>query len=473
LDRLITAFPGIADALQAQAIPVLVREAMDMCEGILVVDQNSRITWIDEKYKALLGATDAVIGQDVEDVIPKSLMRRVVESGKPILLDLMEFGNQSFVVVRLPLKGADGAIKGGIGFVLFDRFQYLEPVLSKFTALRDELARARKQLTGQRQAKYTLSQLVGSGEAMRQIKRTARRAAQFDTTVLLLGETGTGKELLAHAIHAASNRADKPFVAINAAAVPETLMEAEFFGVAPGAYTGADRRGRDGKFSLAEGGTLFLDEVGDMPLGIQAKLLRALQEREIEPIGSNKVVKVDVRVIAATSQDLAAMVKAKTFRADLYYRLSVLPITLPPLRDRLEDIPDIADALLEDIARKTSSFPRELTPDALQALSHYHWPGNVRELVNVLERVTMLSDSLTLTREDVAMVLPDTRPPEAPKPLVEMEQGLSLQQIVAGVERTALIDALGRAGGVKSKAARLLGLSRTNLYDKLGVHGLL
>jgi transcriptional regulator with PAS, ATPase and Fis domain len=308
---------------------------------------------------------------------------------------------------------------------------------------------------------------------MRQIKRTARRAAQFDTTVLLLGETGTGKELLAHAIHAASNRADRPFVAVNAAAVPETLMEAEFFGVAPGAYTGADRRGRDGKFALAEGGTLFLDEVGDMPLGIQAKLLRVLQEREIEPIGSNKVFTVDVRVIAATSQDLTAMVRAKTFRADLYYRLSVLPITLPPLRDRLEDIPDIADALLEDIARKTSSFPRELTSGALDALSSYRWPGNVRELVNVLERITMLSDSLLLTREDVAMVLPDTEPPQPVKSSSDSEQTRSMHEIVAEAERSALADALRRAGGVKSKAARLLGLSRTNLYDKLNAHGLL
>jgi transcriptional regulator with PAS, ATPase and Fis domain len=452
---------------------VLVREAVDMCEGIVVVDQECHIAWIDEKYKALLEVTDDVIGREIEEIIPKSLMRRVVDTGKPILLDLMEFGNRSFVVVRLPLKGADGVVKGGIGFVLFDRFQYLEPVLSKFTALRDELARARKQLTGQRQAKYTLSQLVGSGEAMRQIKRTARRAAQFDTTVLLLGETGTGKELLAHAIHAASNRADRPFVAVNAAAVPETLMEAEFFGVAPGAYTGADRRGRDGKFALAEGGTLFLDEVGDMPLGIQAKLLRALQEREIEPIGSNKVFTVDVRVIAATSQDLTAMVRAKTFRADLYYRLSVLPITLPPLRDRLEDIPDIADALLEDIARKTSSFPRELTSGALDALSSYRWPGNVRELVNVLERITMLSDSLLLTREDVSMVLPDTEPPQPVKSSYDSEQTRSMHEIVAEAERSALADALRRAGGVKSKAARLLGLSRTNLYDKLNAHGLL
>jgi len=193
---------------------------VDMCEGALMVDHESRITWIDDKYKALLGVDDRVIGRVVEEVIPKSLMRRVVETAKPILLDLMEFGDRSFVVLRLPLKRPDGGVKGAVGFVLYDRFQYLQPIMSKFAMLRDELACAQRQLAGQRRAKYTFSQFLGTSDVVREVKRTARRAAQFDTTVLLLGETGTGKELLAHAIHAASSRADKPFVAINLAAIP-------------------------------------------------------------------------------------------------------------------------------------------------------------------------------------------------------------------------------------------------------------
>ena len=194
--------------------------------------------------------------------------------------------------------------------------------------------------------------------------------AGTDSTVLLLGETGTGKELMAQGIHAGSHRAAGPFVGVNIAAVPETLLEAEFFGVAPGAYTGADRKGRPGKFKLADGGTLFLDEIGDMPLALQAKLLRVLQEQEVEPLGSNKVEKLDTRVIAATSRDLAAMVEAGQFRADLYYRLNVLPIRLPPLRERLSDMDALADHLLDDIARRTGLA----APKSLNAVAPL-WPG--------------------------------------------------------------------------------------------------
>jgi len=475
VNKLADTFPGIGEAIREQTIDSLFQGVVDMCEGALMVDHDSRITWIDEKYKTLLGVDDQVIGRVVEEVIPKSLMRRVVETAKPILLDLMEFGERSFVVLRLPLKRPDGSVKGAVGFVLFDRFQYLQPIMSKFAMLRDELATAQQLLAGQRRAKYTFSQFLGTSEAVREVKRTARRAAQFDTTVLLLGETGTGKELLAHAIHNASSRADKPFVAVNLAAIPETLMESEFFGVAPGAFTGADRRGRDGKFALAEGGTLFLDEIGDMPMAVQAKLLRALQEREIEPLGSNKVIKVDVRVVAATSRDMGALLKERAFRPDLYYRLNVLPITLPPLRARIEDIQDICESLLERIAQKTFAPQRELAPSAIQAFQAYHWPGNVRELCNVLERMTALSDSPVLTADDIAMVLPGAEPPAGPVAEVSRpgDGGGSLHEVVADAERAAIAEALRRAKGVKAEAARLLGISRANLYDKLTGYGML
>ena len=474
VDKLAESFPGIGEAIREQTIESLFQGVVDMCEGALTVDHESRITWIDDKYKTLLGVDDRVIGRVIEEVIPKSLMRRVVETAKPILLDLMEFGDRSFVVLRLPLKRPDGGVKGAVGFVLYDRFQYLQPIMSKFAMLRDELASAQRQLAGQRRAKYTFSQFLGTSEVVREVKRTARRAAQFDTTVLLLGETGTGKELLAHAIHAASSRADKPFVAVNLAAIPETLMESEFFGVAPGAYTGADRRGREGKFVLAEGGTLFLDEIGDMPLAVQAKLLRALQEREIEPLGSNKVIKVDVRIIAATSRDMAALLKERAFRPDLFYRLNVLPITLPPLRHRIEDIQDICESLLERVAQKTFAPQRELAPSAIAAFHAHSWPGNVRELCNVLERLAALSDSPVLTAEDVAMVLPGAEPATVGSPSPPRGDGAnSLHQVVAEAERAAIAEALRRAKGVKAEAARLLGISRANLYDKLSNYEML
>jgi transcriptional regulator with PAS, ATPase and Fis domain len=243
-------------------------------------------------------------------------------------------------------------------------------------------------------------------------------------------------------------------------------MESEFFGVAPGAYTGADRKGRDGKFKIADGGTLFLDEVADMPLTVQAKLLRALQEQEIEPLGSNKVTKVDVRVIAATSRDLKELVAQDKFRSDLYFRLNVLPIMIPPLRERLTDIEALCEAMLEQIALRSGVPQRELGPAALHLLKAYDWPGNVRELRNVLERVAMLSERIHLDAADFAGVLPvepsAVRPGgtanRAPRPLADA---------VADVERATIVAALRAAGGKKANAARMLGISRSKLYDKM------
>jgi transcriptional regulator with PAS, ATPase and Fis domain len=437
------------------------------CEGLVVVDRDARITWIDDKYKALLGIETDVTGRIVEDVIPNSLMRQVVISGKPILLDIMQFGTRSFVVIRLPLLDENGDTKGAIGLVLFDRAEYLKPLFFKFSKLQAELNRARKELAGERQAKYTVTQFLGTSDAVRQVKTLARRAAQLDSTVLLMGETGTGKELLAHAIHAASDRARRPMVSVNVAAVPETLMEAEFFGVAPGAYTGADPRGRDGKFYLANGGTLFLDEIGDMPLSMQTKLLRVLQEKEIEPLGSNKVVRVDVRIIAATSRDLPSMVRANQFRADLYYRINVVPIQLPPLRERTEDIDILAETFLDRLSLKTGECARELDPSALALLRGHDWPGNVRELHNVLERAFTLNETTVLAAQHFAAILP-TVAAAAPS-----AGGTTLAAAVAEAERAAIAAALGRAGGNKSKAAQLLDVSRATLYERIAALGMM
>jgi len=443
-------------------------EGLDsMCEGAVIVDRESRIVWISDKYAARLKLASAVeaTGKVVEDVIPNSLMREVVRTGEPIMLDIMQFGDESFVVMRVPIKDERGRVIGAAGFMLFDRLQRLQPMVSKFQRLETQLADVQKSLAEERRVKYTFSSFLGASPAAMEVKRQARRAAQVDTTVLLLGETGTGKEVLAQAIHAASPRAHGPFIAVNVAAIPDTLLEAEFFGASPSAYTGADRRGRDGKFVLANGGTLFLDEVGDMPMATQAKLLRVLQEKEVEPLGSNRVAKVDVRVIAASSVDLRQMVSMGRFRSDLYYRLSVLPIELPPLRDRIDDLEALADHILEDIARRAGNPQREVTPTALAVLSGYSWPGNIRELRNVLEQVTLNSDSPRLSAEEFTLVLPRVgtmgRPGERPT--------LRLADVVADAERNAIRSALAAADGKKILAAELLGISRATLYQKLSL----
>jgi transcriptional regulator with PAS, ATPase and Fis domain len=392
-------------------------------------------------------------------------MREVVRTGEPIMLDIMQFGDESFVVMRVPIKDERNRVIGAVGFMLFDRLRYLQPMVSKFARLETQLADVQKSLAEERRVKYTFSNFLGSSPAAMEAKRQARRAAQVDTTVLLLGETGTGKEVLAQAIHSASPRAHGPFIAVNVAAIPDTLLEAEFFGTAPSAYTGADRRGRDGKFALANGGTLFLDEVGDMPMPTQAKLLRVLQEKEVEPLGSNRVAKVDVRVIAASSVDLRQMVSMGRFRSDLYYRLSVLPIELPPLRERIGDLEALTDAILEEIARRTGRMQHELTPTALAVLSAYAWPGNIRELRNVLEQVTLNSDNPRLSAEDFTLVLPRV----AATARLGERPTLRLADVVADAERSAIRSALAAAEGKKILAAELLGISRATLYQKLSM----
>jgi transcriptional regulator with PAS, ATPase and Fis domain len=447
--------------------------------GTMVVDREHRIVWIDDGYRRFLpalGHTEAhFIGRRVEDVVPNTLMGQVIDSGQPILVDLLSNHAGTFLVSRLPLKNEQGEVIGAVGFVLLDHPEStMQPLVAKFSSLQAELNAARRQIAEARRTRHTIASYIGSSPAALEVKRQARRVAMTHSTVLLLGETGTGKELLAQGIHAAGKRAARPFVGLNIAAVPDTLLEAEFFGVAPGAYTGADRKGREGKFKLADGGTLFLDEIGDMPLALQSKLLRALQEQEIEPLGSNRVERVDVRIIAATSRDLQGMVAEGTFRADLFYRLNVLPIRLPPLRERVGDLEALVEALSEDIARRSGLPARSVSPEALALLARAVWPGNIRELRNVLEQAALMTDDLVLEVahfEALPAGLPRAAPPSTPEPAGPSELTPLLRPLaeqVAEVERAAIAAALKTSGGNRVRAARRLGMSRAALYDRLG-----
>ena len=469
-DDFTPAFPG-GDAMDRLRMDRL-RDAMalfwTMSEGSVAVDRDARITWINDKYCRLLGLADAsdAIGRPVEEIIPESKMRQVVDSGRPILLDLMRFGERHFVVCRLPIKDAAGHVEGALGFVFYDRVDYLRPILDRFLALEAQLDKTQTALARERRARYSLSNFVGISPEIVELKAKARRFAVREGPVLILGETGVGKELLAQAMHVASQRTSGPFVAVNMAAVPETLLESEFFGVAPGAFTGAERRPRPGKFEIADKGTLFLDEIGDMPLAIQAKFLRVLQEGEIEPLGSNQLKRVDVRIIAATSQDLESKVKSGDFRADLYYRLAVLPLRVPPLRARAQDIPALAERILDEIPKEPGFGNWFLTEEALDLLRRHGWPGNVRELRNVLERATALSDSEALDAEIIAGGLSFS-----PEQRAEDDVGFTLSDVVARAEQSAILRAVAMSGGDKTKAAKLLGVSRSQLYAKLKAFG--
>jgi len=452
-------------------------------EGMMLVDRNARVVWINDQYRRFLPALgfereEDFVGHPVSRVVHNTQMHQVLSTGKPILIDLLTNRAGTFVVSRIPLRDDAGEVIGVLGIVLFDHPETtLQPLIAKFARLEQDLSDARRELASQRRSKYTFASFVGTSPGAQEVKRQARRAAQSGSPVLLLGETGTGKELLAHAIHAASPRAGRPFVGVNMAAVPDTLLEAEFFGVAPGAYTGADRKGRDGKFKIADGGTLFLDELGDMPMSVQVKLLRALQDGEIEPLGSNRLVRFDVRVVAATSRDLAQLVREGLFREDLYYRLNVLPIRVPPLRERRDDIPMLIEALCEDIAVRGGTSQLELEPAAQALLVAQPWRGNIRELRNVLEQLALRSETPHIRAEDVDRVLheagfdrvepplpgPGALPVAAPAPM----DPRPLAERVAAFEAQAVAEALRQTGGNRAAAARLLGISRASLYDRL------
>jgi DNA-binding NtrC family response regulator len=332
--------------------------------------------------------------------------------------------------------------------------------------LREE-NRSLREALGQR---YEFRNLVARSARMQEVLATVERVAPTNATVLLGGESGVGKDMIARAVHQHSRRAAGPFIKINCTAIPENLLESELFGYEKGAFTGAVTS-KPGKFELADKGTVFLDEIGDVPSSIQAKLLRVLQEREFERLGGTKTLKVDVRVVAATNQDLRAALEEGTFREDLYYRLNVVPINLPPLRERKEDIPYLVDHFLAHFARESGKPIAGITPQAAQLLMEFHWPGNVRELENIIERAVALSTGTMLDVGDIRLDLSPSKPggpSAAPAASPFPQEGVTLEQF----EDEIIREALRRANGNKSQAARLLGLSRNALRYRLSKMGM-
>ena len=314
--------------------------------------------------------------------------------------------------------------------------------------------------------KYSHPNIVARSPKMQEVLATVERVAPTNSTVLLGGESGVGKDLIARAIHEKSRRASGPFVKINSTAIPENLLESELFGYEKGAFTGAVTS-KPGKFELADKGTLFLDEIGDVPAAIQVKLLRVLQEREFERLGGTRTVKVDVRLIAATNRDLRAALEQGTFREDLYYRLNVVPIDIAPLRERKEDIPDLANLFLARFAKDSGRQLRGISSAAMQVLVGHYWPGNVRELQNVIERACALAAGPELTVDDVQLDVPRHRTGVGGNERF-LPEGMTLDQW----EDEMIREALKRAGGNKSQAARLLGLSRNALRYRLSKIGI-
>lgn len=337
-----------------------------------------------------------------------------------------------------------------------------------------EFNRLRKENTSLKRAlrrKYSFEGLVGDSDAMQNVYSLIEKVSDSDSTVLILGESGTGKEQVARTIHYNSSRSDKPLIPINCGAIPESLLESELFGHEKGAFTGA-YSARVGRFEMANGGTIFLDEIGDMSPTLQVKLLRVLQERQFERVGGTKTIKVDVRVITATNQDLEKAIAEKKFREDLYYRINVIPIVIPPLRERAEDIPLLARHFLDVFSKKKGKRIEGISDEAMSLLTSYHWPGNVRELENMIERLAVLKREGIINVSDLPEKFAHVKDKTALNPLVIPEEGIDLEALVNEFEEKLISRALEKAGGVKSKAAQLLHMNRTTLVEKMKKKGL-
>jgi propionate catabolism operon transcriptional regulator len=429
-------------------------------EAVVGVDASERILLVNPGFERLLGVPSAeLVGKRLSAVAPELGLARVLETGAPELRTFERLGSRSLVVSRIPVRER-GVLMGAVLTCQDSR-----TLLRVDRDLRSEL-RPRRFI-----ARYELGAIVGTSGAIRTVRTLAGQYAGTEGTVLITGESGTGKEMVGQGIHNASRRRDRPFVAINCAAFPEALLESELFGYEEGAFTGSRRGGRAGLFEAAHTGTIFLDEVGDVPITLQTRLLRVLQERQVLRLGSNDPTPVDVRVVAATNRDLKREIARGTFREDLYYRLNILPIHVPPLRARGDDVAPIADALLRD-ALTRHGVPAAL-PGALAVvlpwLRSYSWPGNVRELENVLERVAVLYSHRAAepapAPDELSAVLPELfQTPDEPR--------AGDLRSARGAEEAAVIErVVAECGGNMSEAAKRLGVGRSTLYRKLRARG--
>jgi Nif-specific regulatory protein len=433
-----------------------------------ISDQSKRVT-----YKVGEGITGLVVQRGTKEIVPDiskdpRFLAKTGQRPKP------KVGRIAFFCVPIKLEGktigaisADRKVRPGEDF---EAHVHLLEILSTLVAqavklnrlvvsdrmkLQDENARLRSEL----KKKFSVHNMIGTSNAMQEVYRLIEQVANSNATVLIRGESGTGKDLVAHAIHYNSLRADKPFIKINCTALPETLLESELFGHEKGAFTGAVDRKR-GRFELAAGGTIFLDEIGDFSLNLQVKLLRVIQFKEFERVGGYETIKSNVRIIVATNKNLEEEIKNGVFREDLYYRINVFPIFMPPLRDRKDDVMLLADSFLEKYAQENSKTITRISTPAINMLTSYHWPGNVRELENCIERAVLLCD------EDV--IRSDHLPPslQMVKKTAQTD-GLTLPERVANLEREMIVDALKKTGGRQRSAARELGLTERMLGYKM------
>jgi len=433
-------------------------------EWIVVVDTYGEIVYMNKNYCQFLeiDRNDA-IGKHVTEVIENSRMHIVATSGKEEIADLQYIKGNYMIANRIPIF-SEGKLIGALGTVIFRDTKEWNKMNSHIKSLMPKLQTYLQDWDENSGAKYTLQDIKSVSQPITDLKEKVKNIASGDISVLIRGESGTGKELFAHSIHQLSARSHQPFIKVNCGAIPEHLLESELFGYEEGAFTGAKKGGKKGKFLLAHGGTIFLDEIGDMPLNMQVKLLRVLQEKEVEPVGSVKPLAVNVRVIAATNRPLEKMIEEKRFREDLFYRINVITLKIPPLRDRPEDIIHLTDYFLDKISMRAGKRITMIDEEVRNVFYQYNWPGNLRELENVIEAAVHLAEGDRITLR----ALPDSLTGD-PKILIGQ---LSLKEILEETEKRIIVTTLEQVNQDKQKAARALGISKSSMYEKIKKYAL-
>jgi len=434
--------------------------------GIVVTDADGYIIYFNKPYGQFLGVDPALqIGRHITAVIENTRMHIVAKTGIAEINEPHSINGQTMVVQRIPIK-ENGKVVATFGQVMFKHVSDVGKLARELDLLQSKLKLYEEELLSLRAERYTFDSILGTNPVITGLKKEALRAAETSFPVLLTGESGTGKEMFAQAIHNASSRRLHPFIRINCASIPKELFESELFGYEKGAFTGASSTGKHGKLELGRKGTVFLDEIGDLPLEMQPKILRVLEEKELERIGGATPIKLDFRLIAASNQPLEEMVSGGRFRKDLFYRLNVIRLNIPPLRERRDDIITIARNLLQRMAEELPFRETKINPDAEALFLDYDWPGNVRELINVLSRVSCQLEQEIIMPYDLPLSM------RGGGRVSQGSGGTSLDTAIDAAGKDAIIRALKSAGGNKTAAAASLGIHRTQLYKKMKKYGL-
>lgn len=428
----------------------------------IVIGKDGVIKFMSRYSDKLLGirGKDAV-GKHITEVVSDTRLHEILKDGKARIGDTLYIAGKQQLISRIPIKDLEGNLIGAVGKGMLNEVTRLYDLQRKVELLDGQLQYFQNQVHELKGG----NSIVGESAPIKDVKDKAKLAAITTASILITGESGTGKEVIAYFIHQSSQRASGPFIKVNCASIPPDLFESELFGYEPGAFTGARAKGKPGKFEMAHGGTILLDEIGELPLPMQAKLLRVLQERTVDRLGGTKTIPVNFRLVAATNRDLSELIKENKFRSDLYYRINVFNIKAPSLREMREDIPLIAKHLLSQLKTEITWGPSTISAEAMDLLVQYSWPGNVRELRNVMEKASIIAKSDIIFSEDLSEQVRHCSSEDNKQ--VDYPSGSSLKQILEETERKVIENVLQSVNGNKTKASEILGIHRTSLYDKL------